>query len=70
MPPHVEQPGGPPCPQCRHGTPIVTFRQLVTIALFCPACEHAWTIDDKRHRADRRQRAERPPQDKRQTRRR
>jgi hypothetical protein len=38
-----------PCPTCGATPSIVVFRYFDTAALFCRACESAWTEEAQRH---------------------
>ena len=40
-----------PCSQCKSVPVTVTYRGSGIAVLFCRTCEHAWSVDPRRHPA-------------------
>jgi hypothetical protein len=42
-----------PCPECGSTGALITDDHFGTLVLFCPACEHGWTAQERRSRERR-----------------
>jgi uncharacterized Zn finger protein (UPF0148 family) len=42
-----------PCPECETAGALIIDDHFGTLVLFCPACEHGWTAQERRHRERR-----------------